>query len=214
MIIVLLGPPGAGKGTQAKQIQARYNIAHVSTGDLFRAAVGQDSDLGRKVKGFLTSGQLVPDDVTCAMVAQRVSSPDCAKGFMLDGFPRSTGQAAALDKMLASLKLKLDAVVYFDVTEATAVERLGGRLTCKCGAGYHVKYMPPKKASVCDKCGAALVQRADDMPETIRERLRVYDKQTASLIEEYKRRKLLRRVDANIAPDAVTVAVTAELDKL
>ncbi len=214
MIIVLLGPPGAGKGTQAKQIQARYNVAHISTGDLFRAALGENSDLGRKVKSYLESGQLVPDDVTCAMVAQRVAKPDCARGFMLDGFPRTLVQAGALDKLLASLKLKLDAVLYFDVTEATAIERLGGRLTCKCGAGYHIKYMPPKKASTCDKCGAKLVQRADDMPDTIRERLRVYEKQTAALIEEYKRRKLLRRIDANVAPEAVTAGVVVELDKL
>ncbi len=214
MIIVLLGPPGAGKGTQAKEIQARYGVAHVSTGDLFRAALKEDSDLGRTVKGYLESGGLVPDDVTCAMVAQRIGRSDCAKGFMLDGFPRTVGQAQALDVLLGSRGLRLDAVAYFDVTEATAVERLGGRLTCRCGAGYHAKYMPPKEAGKCDRCGAALTQRTDDLPETIRKRLRVYEEQTAALIEEYGRRGLLRRVDANAAPEAVTAAVFAALDSL
>lgn len=215
MIIVLLGPPGAGKGTQAKQIQDRYRVAHISTGDLFRAAQKDNSELGRSVKQYLESGQLVPDEVTTAMVAKRVEQPDCMNGFMLDGFPRTLPQAAALDKMLIGIGRKLDAVAYFDVTEATAVERLGGRVSCaKCGAGYHEKFMAPRVAGKCDKCGGELRKRADDSAETIRERLAVYERQTSALIDEYDRRGLLCRVDANRTPEDVTTAVLGALDKI
>ena len=213
MIIVLLGPPGAGKGTQAEQIRKRYGVAHVSTGDMFRAATKQQSDLGRTVRGYLESGTLVPDEVTSRVVAERLSQPDCADGVMLDGYPRTLGQAKALDGILTAKGASLDAVVYFDVTEETAVKRLSGRLTCpSCGAGYHRTYMPPKRDGQCDQCGAKLVQRADDHEETIRGRLKVYASQTEALVAEYDRRGVLRRIDANLAPREVTKAVFAALD--
>ena len=213
MIIVLLGPPGAGKGTQAKRIQERYNLAHISTGDLFREALEEDGKLGRSVKEYLDSGRLVPDELTSAVVAKRIERPDCANGVMLDGYPRTPNQAGALDEMLANRGRMLRLVLYLDVTERTAVERLGGRLTCReCGLGYHVKHMPPRKPGECDRCGGELYQRADDKPDTVRERLKVYAEQTRALVEDYKRRGLLRRIDANSGPEEVTAAVETVMD--
>jgi len=213
--LVLLGPPGAGKGTQAKKIQERYGLTHVSTGDLFRAALANQTALGRQVKKYLDSGQLVPDELTTAMVAERIAQPDCAGGVMFDGYPRTVGQAKALDGLLLKAGKKLDGVMYFDVTEETAIERLSGRRICKgCSAGYHVKYMPPAKPGVCDRCAGELYQRSDDKAETIRERLSVYGRQTEALIGEYRARRLLITVDANRAPDEVTAAVLKALEKL
>ncbi len=215
MNLVLLGPPGAGKGTQAKKIQEQHGLTHVSTGDLFRAALANQTDLGRQVKKYLDSGQLVPDELTTAMVAERIAQPDCAGGVMFDGYPRTVGQAKALDGLLRKAGKKLDAVMYFDVTEETAVDRLSGRRMCKgCGAGYHVKYMPSAKAGVCDRCGGELYQRGDDKAETIRERLSVYTRQTEALIGEYRTRRLLMTIDANRTPEEVTAAVLKSLEKL
>lgn len=215
MNLVLLGPPGAGKGTQAKKIQDRYGLTHVSTGDLFRAALANKTELGLQVKKYLDSGQLVPDELTTAMVAERIAQSDCARGVMLDGYPRTVGQGKALSELLQKAGKKLDGVLYFDVTEQTAVDRLSGRRMCKgCSAGYHEKYMPPAKPGVCDKCSGALYQRADDKAETIRERLNVYERQTEALIGEYKAQRLLIRIDANRAPDEVTAAVLTALEKL
>jgi len=208
LIIVLLGPPGAGKGTQAKRIQAQFGLVHVSTGDLFRDAMTEDSELGRSVKEYLESGRLVPDELTSAVVGKRIERPDCAAGVMLDGFPRTVAQGTALDDMLNARGLKLDAVLFFDVSESTAIERLSGRRLCKkCGGGYHVKYMPPKEAGKCDVCGENLYQRTDDSPETIRDRLQVYVNQTSPLVHEYERRGLLHRIDANDAPDEIERSV-------
>ena len=215
MIIVLLGPPGAGKGTQAKRIQSRLGLAHVSTGDLFRDAMAEDSDLGRSVKGYLESGRLVPDELTSAVVGKRIERPDCRAGIMLDGFPRTVAQGNALDEMLKARALKLDAVLFFDVTERTAIERLSGRRMCKaCGAGYHLKYMPPREADKCDACGEELYQRTDDRPETIRDRLQVYGEQTSSLVHEYERRGLLRKIDANGPPEEIERSVADIMDAL
>ena len=208
MILVLLGPPGAGKGTQAKKIETKYGTPHISTGDLFRAALKDDRELGRSVKDYLESGQLVPDEVTTAVLAKRLAQPDCAGGAMLDGFPRTLGQVEALDRLLADQSRNLDAVFYFDVTDETAVERLSGRRMCKkCGANYHLKFMPPRDPEKCEKCGGDLYRRTDDRPETIRERLKVYANQTAALVEEYERRGILKRIDANGAPEGIAEAV-------
>ncbi len=208
MNIVLLGPPGAGKGTQAKKIRERYGLVHLSTGDLFRAALKDESELGRKVKSYLDSGKLVPDEVTSAMVARRIEQPDCEAGCMFDGYPRTLRQAADLARLLEERNRKLDAVLYFDVSDETAVERLSGRRLCKqCGASYHIKYMPPKEDGRCDKCGGELIQRSDDRPETIRDRLRVYEEQTSALVAEYEREGLLHKIDANGPPETVTALV-------
>jgi len=210
--MVLLGPPGAGKGTQAKRLRARYGLAHVSTGDLFREAVNDLTPLGREVQRYLAAGQLVPDEVTSAVVARRLERPDCAGGVILDGYPRTLRQADDLDGVLSERGDGLDHVIYLDVSEETAVERLSGRRSCRrCGALYHVKYMPPRVAGRCDKCGGELVQRDDDRPGTIRKRLAVYEEQTRALVERYERNGLLRRVDANPGPDAVTEAVVAAI---
>ncbi len=213
MIIVLLGPPGAGKGTQAERIRNRYGIPHISTGELFRAAMEEESELGRSVRGYIEAGQLVPDEVTSAVVAARIDRPDCRDGFMLDGYPRNLGQAGALDGLLREGGLRLSAVLYLDVSDETAVERLADRRLCeRCGANYHLRYMPPREPDRCDHCGGKLLERADDNPETIRERLKVYAQQTEALVEEYERGGLLRRIDANRSPEEVASSVVTVVD--
>jgi len=213
--LVLLGPPGAGKGTQAEKIRERCGVVHVSTGDLFRAALKDKSDLGRQVKEYLESGRLVPDEVTSAMVARRLDDPDCMAGYVLDGYPRTLKQAADLNGLLKERGRKLDVVVYFGVTEATAVERLSGRRLCKqCGAGYHVVHMPTRREGRCDECGGDLIRRTDDEPDTVRDRLEVYAEQTSTLVEEYEKQGILSRIDANGSPDDVTEATMAALDAI
>jgi len=196
MRIVLLGPPGGGKGTQAQKLIDKYKIPQVSTGDLFRAAVKNQTELGKKAKAYMDKGQLVPDEIVIGMVKERLSQDDCKKGFILDGFPRTIAQAEALDKMLLDLKMKLDSVVEIEVPDPEVVKRLSGRRTCtRCGAMYHVVFNPSKKEMKCDKCGGDLYQRDDDNEKTINQRLQVYHNQTAPLIDYYKKREIFKKVE-------------------
>ncbi len=196
MRLILLGPPGAGKGTQAKRLIERYGIPQISTGDILRAAVREGTELGRKAKQYMDAGQLVPDEVVIGIIRERLKEADCAKGFILDGFPRTVPQAEALKSVLAELGQALDHVVSIEVPDEDLVERLTGRRTCRsCGAMYHIKFSPPKQEGICDRCGGELYQRDDDREETIRARLKVYHEQTAPLVEFYEREGLLRRID-------------------
>jgi adenylate kinase len=195
MRIILLGGPGAGKGTQAKKLVEKYGIPQISTGDMLRAALKEGTALGLEAKKFMDAGKLVPDEVVIGLIEERIKLPDCSKGFMLDGFPRTVGQADALKGVLEKMKLKIDHVISIEVANEELVGRLTGRRTCKsCGSGFHLLFDPPKKAGVCDKCGGELYQRDDDKEETIRNRLKVYDSQTAPLIDYYKKAGLLRPI--------------------
>jgi adenylate kinase len=206
MNIILLGPPGSGKGTQAKRIEQTHGIIQLSTGDMLRATTTTDSEFGRRVKRIMDSGQLVPDDIIVEMIDRRIAEPDCRRGFILDGFPRNVAQAEALDAMLAEHGLKLDHVILLDVDEAVLVDRLSGRFSCnQCGASYHERYHPPRREGICDVCGGTeFVCRADDRPEAVRARLEVYRRQTAPILPYYRNRGILRRVDGMADIDAVT----------
>jgi adenylate kinase len=194
--LILLGAPGAGKGTQAQRLSARFGIPQISTGDMLRAARREGTPLGKKAEEYMTKGQLVPDEVVIGLVEERLAQPDAKPGFILDGFPRTIPQAQALDRVLAKLGRAKIGVVDVRVPEATLIERLGGRLSCpKDGASYHVKFTPPKQAGICDSCGTALITRADDKPEAISQRLREYHDKTAPLVDYYQRAGLLRTVD-------------------
>lgn len=197
MIIVLLGGPGSGKGTQAKKLTEKLGIPQISTGDIFRAALKEATPMGLKAKTYMDKGELVPDDVVIGVVEERLAKPDLAKGYMLDGFPRTLPQAQALDAMLKKQGKAIDHAILVDVPDEELVARLSGRRTCRnsaCGAMFHVMFNPPKQEGVCDVCGGELYQRDDDKEEVIRERLAVYNKQTAPLIEFYEKQGLLRRV--------------------
>ncbi len=196
MNIILLGPPGAGKGTQAKMLVEEYQIPQISTGDILRAAVKEGSPLGKEAKARMDKGELVPDSVVIGIVEERIQQPDCAKGYMLDGFPRTVPQAEALDGMLKNLSSQIDHVVSIEVANEELVERLTGRRTCRdCGAGFHVMFDPPEKEGVCDKCGGELYQRDDDNAETVTSRLEVYESQTLPLIDYYTARGKIRSID-------------------
>lgn len=198
MKVVFLGPPGAGKGTQAVRLAKEANFAHLSTGDMLREAVKAGSEIGLKAKSYMDSGGLVPDEVVIKIIEEKLGGLGWKKSFLFDGFPRTVAQAAALEKMLKSHGEALDCVIYFDTSEKVVLERLGGRLTCrKCGANFHVKNMPPKVAGKCDNCGGELYQRDDDKPASIKNRLKVYEAQTAELIKHYTDKKLLRRVSGD-----------------
>jgi adenylate kinase len=206
MNVILLGPPGAGKGTQAKRLEKRHNLIQLSTGDMLRAAVASGSELGRKAKSVMDAGHLVPDDLMIAMIADRIGQADCAKGFILDGFPRTTPQAEALDRILAAKGLQLHAVIEMQVDEEVLVDRITGRFTCaRCGAGYHDRYQKPKMAGVCDNCGGTeFKRRADDTEETVRTRLAAYHAQTAPILPYYRGRGVLQAVDGMASIDEVT----------
>lgn len=196
MNIILLGPPGAGKGTQAKMLVDRYAIPQISTGEILRDNLKLETALGLEAKKYMDQGALVPDEVVIGIVANRIAEPDCAKGYMLDGFPRTVAQAQALDKILAELKSGIDHVISIEVPEGDLMARLTGRRTCKnCGAGYHVVFDPPATEGVCGKCGGQLYQRDDDNETTVKQRLEVYNGQTQPLIDYYKDKGLLRPVD-------------------
>jgi adenylate kinase len=215
MKLILIGPPGAGKGTQARRIADRHGVPQLSTGDMLRAAVAAGSDLGRQAKSIMDAGRLVPDDVIIAMIADRIGAPDCQNGFILDGFPRTLGQAEALDRMLAARGLKLDQVIELAVDDAALVDRISGRYSCKtCGAGYHDRTQKPAKAGVCDTCGGTeFVRRADDNAATVSARLAAYHAQTAPLLPYYRQRGALKTVDGMAEIDAVTASITAILDR-
>ncbi|MFN3384341.1 MAG: adenylate kinase [Archaeoglobaceae archaeon] len=215
MNLILLGAPGAGKGTQAKIIMGRYRIPQISTGDMLREAVAKGTELGKKAKEYMTQGKLVPDDVVIGIVRERLAQKDCENGFILDGFPRTLPQAEALDKMLKEMGKKIDAVINVNVPEEEVVKRIVNRRTCKvCGAIYHLIYSPPKKEGVCDKCGGELYQRDDDKEETVRERFRVYKKNTEPLIDYYKRKGILYDVDGTKDIEGVKREVLEILEKI
>lgn len=212
MNLILLGPPGAGKGTQAKKMVDAYGIPQISTGDMLREAVKNQTQLGMEAKKFMDAGQLVPDEVVIGLVKERLSKPDTDKGFMLDGFPRTVPQAEELDKVLADLKKDLDHVVSIEVANEELMGRLTGRRTCKaCGAGFHVIFDPPKEEGKCDKCSGELYQRDDDNEATVSNRLKVYDSQTKPLIDYYQGKGLLRPVDGVGAIDDIFGRVKAVL---
>jgi adenylate kinase len=197
MNLILLGGPGAGKGTQAKKLIDKYKIPQISTGDILRAAVKEGTEMGKKAKECMDAGQLVPDEVVIGIIKDRLAQPDCKKGFILDGFPRTVPQAEALDKVLNGLGSKIDHVVSIDVDEEALVARLTGRRTCKsaaCGQMFHIEYTPPKKAGVCDKCGTELYQRDDDNETTVRSRLTTYNQATKPLIDYYSKKGLVRPI--------------------
>jgi adenylate kinase len=197
MNLILLGGPGAGKGTQAKKLIDKYQIPQISTGDILRAAVKEGTPMGKKAKEYMDAGKLVPDDVVIGIVEDRLKQPDCQKGFILDGFPRTVPQAEALDKALANMGSKIDHVISIDVDEEELVTRLTGRRTCKnaaCGQMYHVKFSPPKKEGVCDKCGSELYLRDDDNEVTVRSRLATYNQATKPLIDYYSQKGLVRAI--------------------
>ena len=212
MRLVIFGPPGAGKGTQAKMLSEKLGVPHIATGDIFREAVKAGTELGRLAKQYMDRGELVPDEVVIGIVEERLRRPDCSKGFILDGFPRTIKQAEVLDEMLQKMGVKLDAVVNLEVSEDEVVKRISLRRTCRnCGAIYHLITNPPKKEGVCDKCGGELYQRDDDREETVRSRLRVYRQQTEPLLKFYEQRGLLKNVDGEKPIEEVFKEVLAAL---
>lgn len=215
MRILLMGPPGAGKGTQAERISGYCKIPHIATGDIFREAIRSGTDLGRQAKSYLDAGELVPDAVTIGIVRERVQALDCKAGFLLDGFPRTIPQAEALERLLDELSMKLDLVLSIKVAPAVLVERLTGRRICRqCGTSYHLVFNPPKQDGICDRCGGELYQRSDDTPETVSDRMRVYTNKTAPLLKFYRQRGLLRDVDGEPGIDAVWDAILGLLGSL
>ncbi len=212
MKIIMLGAPGAGKGTQAKQIAAKYSIPHISTGDIFRANIKNGTELGKKAKEYMDQGLLVPDELTCDLVMDRIAEPDAANGFVLDGFPRTIPQAEALTAALEKIGASMDFAIDVDVPDENIVNRMSGRRACvNCGATYHIVAIPPKKEGICDTCGNDLVLRDDDKPETVQKRLNVYHEQTQPLIEYYSKQGILKSVTGTVPMEEVFASIVAIL---
>lgn len=210
--IVMLGPPGAGKGTQAQVVAEKMALPHISSGDIFRENLKNETELGERAKGYINRGELVPDDLTIAMIRERLSRPDCASGALLDGFPRTVAQAEALDAMLVDFDGQVDAVPYIKVPEKELIERLTGRWTCRAhGHVFHVKFNPPQQVGICDHDGSELYQREDDKVETVTRRIRVYHEQTQPLIDYYQHKNILLEIDGAQPIEAVTVSLMAAL---
>ena len=215
MLVVLLGPPGAGKGTQAERIVEKFNLSYISTGDILRAAVKSDSLLGKKAREYMEQGRLVPDSVVVSIVNERLLAADCQSGALLDGFPRTVVQAEALQEVLASTSKKIARVILIDVDEEELIARLTGRRVCRdCGSTYHVKFNAPKVRNVCDNCGGELYQREDDSLATVKERLRVYYGRTKPLIEFYRERGLLENINGNGKIEEISKQITSMLEKI
>ena len=214
MKVIMLGAPGAGKGTQAKKLAAAYSIPHISTGDIFRANIKEGTELGKKAKAYMDAGQLVPDELVCDLVVDRIQQDDCKNGYLLDGFPRTIPQAEALDAAVEKLGEKIDYAVNIDVPDDNIINRMSGRRACVgCGATYHVVYNPPKVEDVCDVCGKSLILRDDAKPETVKTRLDVYHAQTQPLIDYYAGRGVLVTVDGTQNMDKVFADIKDILDK-
>lgn len=212
MKIIMLGAPGAGKGTQAKMIAEKYQVPHVSTGDIFRANIKNGTELGKEAKKYMDQGQLVPDELTVKILLDRVAQDDCANGYVLDGFPRTIPQAQVLDEALTKLGESIDYAINVDVPDENIVRRMSGRRAClSCGATYHIEHIPPKKEGVCDTCGSALVLRDDDKPETVLNRLKVYHDQTQPLIDFYTEKNVLKTVDGTVDMKDVFAAIVSIL---
>lgn len=212
MKIIMLGAPGAGKGTQAKKIAEKYGVPHISTGDIFRANIKNGTELGQKAKTYMDQGLLVPDELTVALVIDRIQKEDCAKGFVLDGFPRTIPQAEALDEALKNLGEAMDYAIDVDVPDENIINRMSGRRAClDCGATYHIVTIPTKVEGICDACGSKVVLREDDKPETVQKRLEVYHAQTQPLIDYYKKQNILKTVDGTQPMEAVFDAIVGIL---
>ena len=208
MNLILLGPPGAGKGTQAAKIVEKYNIPHISTGDIFRANIKEGTELGKKAQEYMNKGELVPDELVVDLVVDRVQQDDCKNGYVLDGFPRTIPQAEALDKALAEFGDKIDYAIDVNVPDENIVKRMGGRRACVgCGATYHLVYAPTKTEGICDVCGKELILRDDDKPETVQKRLNVYHEQTQPLIDYYTKAGILKTVDGTVDINDVFAAI-------
>ena len=212
MKIIMLGAPGAGKGTQAKMISDKYAIPHISTGDIFRANIKNGTELGKQAKEYMDKGQLVPDELTVKILLDRVAQEDCKNGYVLDGFPRTIPQAEVLDKALTELGDHIDYAIDVNVPDENIIKRMSGRRAClTCGATYHIEHVPPKKEGICDACGNELVLRDDDKPETVKNRLDVYHKQTQPLIDYYTEKNILKTVDGTVDMMDVFGAITSIL---
>ena len=213
MKIIMLGAPGAGKGTQAKRIAEKYGIPHISTGDIFRANIKNQTELGRKAKAYMDQGALVPDELTLELIMDRFTNDDCKNGYVLDGFPRTIPQAEALTKALADKQDAVDYAVNVDVPDEAIVSRMSGRRAClACGGTYHIKFNPTKTEGICDACGGELVLREDDKPETVQKRLNVYHEQTQPLIDYYQAQNILKEVDGTLPMEEVFQAIIAILE--